>query len=438
MENYIYYFFAYFIEALILWQYCSAIFLPKRPKSTRAGFLFLLYTILSVVFMVNLVSINALLFFLANLMFIFLMFHGNLFSALFHAALTTAILGLSELATVSIFPNMAHDFYNPLLHQQYFILHMMLSKLIYFLLLFILSHILPKQKETEQSNKKDVLLILAIPFLSIWIIVTLIVTCRDLILPIYLNHMLLISAMVLLLINIFTWIIYTYTQQKNREFTALQLQLQREYDTSEYYKMLLKQDENQQILIHDMKKHLQSISILNEQGNKDAVTTYIAQIVNSSELQNSVRFCDNEVLNAILSRYSQELKTQQTTFHTDIRSGVIDFMDVNDITSLFCNLLENATEAASVYPNGHIELNVYPKERSPFIIVSLVNSCRTTPLVRNGQLISRKTDAKHHGFGIKSIQRIVTRYQGEMQCYYNNEDYTFHTIILLRTQKEKV
>ena len=186
MENYIYYSFADFIEALILWQYCSAIFHSKRAMAIRAGFLFLLYTILSVVFMLNLVSINALLFFLANFMFIFLMFHCNLFSALFHAALTTTILGLSELGAVSIFPNMAHDFYNPTHHQQYFILHMMLSKLLYFILLFILSHILPKQKESEQPNKKDVMLILSIPFLSIWIIVTLIVTCRDMNLPIYL------------------------------------------------------------------------------------------------------------------------------------------------------------------------------------------------------------------------------------------------------------
>ena len=88
------------------------------------------------------------------------------------------------------------------------------------------------------------MLILSIPFLSIWIIVTLIVTCRDMNLPIYLYRMLLISTMLLLFIKIFTWMIYTYTQQKNQAFTALQLQLQREYDTTEYYKMLLKQNKN--------------------------------------------------------------------------------------------------------------------------------------------------------------------------------------------------
>lgn len=33
----------------------------------------------------------------------------------------------------------------------------------------------------------------------------------------------------------------------------MQLQLQKEHDSAEYYKMLIAQNENQRILIHDMK-----------------------------------------------------------------------------------------------------------------------------------------------------------------------------------------
>lgn len=49
----------------------------------------------------------------------------------------------------------------------------------------------------------------------------------------------------------------------------MQLMLQKEADTAEYYEMLLSQYENQNILIHDLKKHLQSIELLNEKGKNE-------------------------------------------------------------------------------------------------------------------------------------------------------------------------
>ena len=41
--------------------------------------------------------------------------------------------------------------------------------------------------------------------------------------------------------------------EKNMEFTEMQLLLQQEPDSAQYYKMLRLQNENQRILIHDIK-----------------------------------------------------------------------------------------------------------------------------------------------------------------------------------------
>ena len=50
---------------------------------------------------------------------------------------------------------------------------------------------------------------------------------------------------------------YGYNQKKSGEFTDLQLQLQKEKDAGKYYHMLAAQDEQQKIMIHDIKNHLQ-------------------------------------------------------------------------------------------------------------------------------------------------------------------------------------
>ena len=61
----------------------------------------------------------------------------------------------------------------------------------------------------------------------------------------------------------------------------MQLQLQKEHDSAEYYKMLIAQNENQRILIHDMKKHLQSIALLNEDNENEKIRAYIDQLMHS-------------------------------------------------------------------------------------------------------------------------------------------------------------
>ncbi len=436
MENYILYFCAYFIEAVILWQYCTAIFQPKSSVFTRVISLTIMYGILSVIFVLNLININVALFFFSNFIYIYFMFHSGLFSALFHSALTTTIMVLSELLVSTLFPNIVFNFYESSNYQQIFVINMILSKFIYFFLLFFISHLLAKNKERILPNKREILFILLIPILSIFVTLTLFVICIEIILSASLSRMILVSSFLLLIINIITWIIYSYTQRKNLEFTTLQLQLQKEQDTAEYNKMLLKQNENQQILIHDIRKHLSSISLLNEQGESEKITAYIHQLVNSSDLQSTVRMCDHELLNMILSRYSRQCVEARISFHTDIRSGLVEFMSENDLTSLFCNLLDNSVEAARHYPDGFIDLMVSKRSEGAMTLITLINSCRINPFDKYGKLVSKKGDPLHHGFGLRSIERITKCYGGEMKQYYNAEDYTFHTIILLMRPKK--
>ena len=49
-----------------------------------------------------------------------------------------------------------------------------------------------------------------------------------------------------------------------------------------------------------------------------------------------------------------------------------------------------------------------------------------------GFLKASKPDPQAHGFGIKSIEKIVHNYNGNMQMYYDGETFTFHTIIMLK------
>lgn len=113
------------------------------------------------------------------------------------------------------------------------------------------------------------------------------------------------------------------------------------------------------------------------------------------------------MLNAILCRYQRQCSDKHIIFHTDIRSGAVQSIYPHDLTSLFCNLLDNAVESSDNIPDSFIELTVQRKEHSSFIVIIVINSCRYTPVYdQDGLPVSHKPETGRHGFGMKSIQKL--------------------------------
>ena len=103
------------------------------------------------------------------------------------------------------------------------------------------------------------------------------------------------------------------------------------------------------------------------------------------------------------------------------------------MTSLFCNLLDNALEASRYIPNSFIELSIHQKPETAFTIIALVNSCRESPFSgTDKRLKTSKENKTLHGHGVKIIERVVNRYQGSIDYYYSEENHTFHMIIALK------
>lgn len=238
----------------------------------------------------------------------------------------------------------------------------------------------------------------------------------------------------LLLINILAFSLYEHIKQKNAQIAELKLQSQRDADSAEYYRTLSEQDEQQKVLIHDIKKHLNAIADLNEHHETDKIAAYLTRVLSSPELQHSVRVCDNDLLNSLICRYQKICLMKKIAFHIDIRSKCIDFVSYDDLSILFGNLMDNAVESAEkMAVNPFIELSVFCRENTNMTIITLIDSCRVNPIDKNGNLLpTKKPNPQFHGFGMRSIENIVKKYNGEMTFYFDDPTKTFHTIIMLR------
>lgn len=433
MNTTICYFFIYLIEAVILWQYTSNLFEPKRPVKEQLTILSVLYLVLFIVSLFEFRWLNASLFLVVNFIFIVTQFNSKWYSSLFHSAVISAIMALCELVVYGIISRFSPHFFSEASFFYNLVILTAFSKIMYFMIVYIIIYFFKEQQNYRHQQDKSIFFLGFIPITSLFLMTTFVCIGEIVTLPSYLDWMIALNAVFLLAINLLVFGINQYNQKKSAEYTEMQLLLQKESNSAEYYEMLRLQNENQRILIHDIKKHLQSIDLLNDQKEHDKINAYIQQLLLSSDLKESVRLCDQEVLNSILCRYMRQCATKQIAFHADIRSGTADFITNNDLTSLFCNLLENAMEAAEGIQESFIEINTSKREKTPFVVITVINSCRKNPFsAKNGSLVTNKPDRYKHGFGIKSIRKTVDKYHGDMRMYYNDDTLTFHTVITLK------
>ena len=431
MEHIVLLLFSFFTEAVILWQYTSNLFTSSYGSKIRLALLSALYTILFLLSLLKQTGLNVVSFFVFNTVFLYVLFKLKLLLALFHSAIVTAIMGISEIAVLGIISRFFPHFL--LETDAGLVFYTVFSKIFFFAVIYLLIHLFKGKKLNQEQYGHSEILLMLIPVSSIFIIFTLLSIGETSTFAPPIDFLVTICAVFLLMVNLLLFGINQYNQKKSQEYADLQLLLQKESDSVEYYEMMLAQNENQSILIHDIKKHLQSIKLLNEKHDSDKINAYIQQLMESSDLRGTTNICDNEMLNAILCRYQRQCNDKHIHFHTDIRSGTVQYIYQHDLTSLFCNLLENAMESAENIPDSFIELTVQKKENSPFVIIILINSCQNTPVYnQEGVPVSHKSDNGRHGFGIKSIKKVVKQYHGNLQMYYDNDSGTFHTIITLK------
>ena len=300
MDERICYFFSFLIEGLVFWNYVSILFVPKYSTKIRfvclsSGFFILFLSSLHNVFLLNCILYTTVCF-----LYLIFLYKTSWYYALFHSLLFEVLTGACELPVYSFLSTFltsaslrAADFHLKLLFA-------VMSKTLFFAVMSVLLLWLKKRQKPFLQYDKSVFFTILIPFIAQIIVLILIAVCDSTAMTAAQNRLITTSAFFLLIVNLLIFGLNQYNQKKHLEFTEMQLQLQKEHDSAEYYKMLIAQNENQRILIHDMKKHLQSIALLNEDNENEKIRAYIDQLMQSSDLLEFSKICDHKILNNIL------------------------------------------------------------------------------------------------------------------------------------------
>ena len=179
---------------------------------------------------------------------------------------------------------------------------------------------------------------------------------------------------------------------------------------------------------HDIRHHLNQISMLAEADDMEAIKAYLAQTV-SRIPDLDMHFCENRAVDSVLGYYCALAKREGIPFSAQIDLPQTLPVDEIDMGLVLSNLLENALEASIRTAPARRQIKVKAYVHAEKLLLMLVeNACDTEVKETNG--VFRSSKRKGNGVGIQSVRHIAEKNGGASTFTYR--DNVFSAKIMLR------
>ena len=131
----------------------------------------------------------------------------------------------------------------------------------------------------------------------------------------------------------------------------------------------------------------------------------------------------------MIHKYIIDCEMRGIQFEYDVKVCNLSQLDDMDLVAILGNLMDNAVTAAEHASEKVLSLNTVHRNSYSVIIIS--NSCDVPPSLLGDHLISTKIDAGAHGFGLKSVEKAIGKYQGDYDWEYDAEEKVFTVTVMI-------
>lgn len=411
-----------------MYMYASSLFDKKQKTLSILLYSELLYLAISVF---NIISgniiINIVSFMAINFIVLIISYKITIRQSIIHTIILTAIMLISECLVA--FPTSALLNVDLLLYKEQFTLMLIessLSKMLYIALCFILT----KTNKIEKGNRTKIPLYLFLfPLCSIFVLVLLICIAANYDLSVTLNNAIAILSVILLLSVVLTYILYNNFSKKEKELYELKNEFSKIETDKSYYQILERQNEEIHSFSHNTKNHFQVIKSLT---NEKKVEDYIDNCYGKLEKYSMFGKTNNKILDIIINKYSLLCEIKNIKFLVSIKTANLSYIKDDDLSALLSCILDNAVEAAEKTKNGRVELSL--NNQNFFDVLTCINSCNYNSNFDKNILKTTKENADMHGYGTKSIKKIVKNNKGTYSWKYDKESNEFITTIIFKKE----
>lgn len=163
-------------------------------------------------------------------------------------------------------------------------------------------------------------------------------------------------------------------------------------------------------LYHDIKHHLRALERFLQNGDRREALAYIESVQEPLQCKMIPVHTGVNIVDTVI--YEAKEKAEQRNILLVVETPILPSglkLEDREFCVLFANLLNNALEAAK----EQIRLNI--AITAGFFVIEMQNDYKEKPVVKNNHFVSeREQDSLAHGWGMKIIEQIVEKYQGEL------------------------
>ena len=196
---------------------------------------------------------------------------------------------------------------------------------------------------------------------------------------------------------------------------------------NDYYEKVEESQNQIRRLYHDMNNHLYNIQMMNK-SSEDA-SEYIVSLQNELNEAHKTIVSGNSLFDIIVDEKMNICNSKGIKFDIDVDSENTGFIKNIDMSSILANILDNAIEACDKMKYNKKYIKLISMWADDIFVIICENSKENEVKKVGNKFVTDKIDKSKHGIGIKSVEKSVKNYDGNMMIFCDDNSFKIKIMI---------
>lgn len=198
---------------------------------------------------------------------------------------------------------------------------------------------------------------------------------------------------------------------------------------AKFFEASAKADSEIRSMRHDMRNNTQVLMLLLESKEYDKMREYLEEMSEGLAGTNVSSHTGDVIADAIIADKKKRAASEGIALNVTGAIAGVEISPVN-MCKMLGNLLDNAIEAASDpglkdLASEFKVIDLQFKHTENFFMISVTNPCVDHPKIKDGKIVTSKSDKKNHGFGISNIRSAAEDCGGELSVSCEEKPFGF-------------